>query len=84
MGIVSWIVLGLLVGFVARRLAPGRIGGGWVATIILGIIGAFAGGYLGSMFGFGAVTGLNIRSLLLATGGAVVVLIIYGAIRGKK
>jgi uncharacterized membrane protein YeaQ/YmgE (transglycosylase-associated protein family) len=74
MGILSWILLGLLVGVLAKWLMPGPDPGGTIMTIILGIAGAFVGGFLASLVGMGSVTGFDIRSLLVAVGGAVLLL----------
>ena len=81
MGIFSWIVMGLIVGLIAKFIMPGKDPGGFIITILLGIAGAFFGGYIGSFLGFGAVTGFNLGSLLLAVGGAVLILIIYRRIK---
>ena len=81
MGILSWIVMGLIVGVLAKFIMPGRDPGGLIVTILIGIAGAFVGGYLGSMLGFGPVTGFNLGSILLATGGAIVLLILYRMIK---
>ena len=77
MGILSWIVLGLIVGALAKWIMPGKDPGGIIITICLGIAGAFVGGFIGSLLGLGAVRGFNIMSLLLATGGAVILLTLY-------
>ena len=77
MGILSWIIMGLIVGVLAKFFMPGRDPGGIVVTILLGIGGAFVGGYLGSILGLGTVTGFNMGSLLLAIGGAILLLIVY-------
>jgi uncharacterized membrane protein YeaQ/YmgE (transglycosylase-associated protein family) len=81
MGILSWIVMGLIVGLLAKWIMPGKDPGGIIVTIFLGIAGAFVGGYIGSFLGLGAVTGFNIGSLLLAIGGAVLLLILYRVIK---
>lgn len=81
MGIFSWIVMGLIVGVLAKFIMPGKDPGGLFVTILIGIAGAFVGGYLGSMLGFGTVTGFNMGSILLATGGAIVLLIVYRMIK---
>lgn len=78
MGILSWVVLGLIAGVVAKYLMPGKAPGGIVATIVLGILGALVGGFLGTQIGFGGLSGFDIRSLVLAVGGGVVVLYLYG------
>ena len=80
MGILSWLVLGLVAGVLGKLLTPGRDVGGWILTIVLGIVGAFVGGYVGSLLGVGTVTGFNLMSVGLATVGAVIVLFIYGLI----
>ena len=77
MGILAWIIMGLIVGVLAKFFMPGRDPGGILVTILLGIGGAFVGGYLGSILGLGTVTGFNLGSLLLATGGAILLLIVY-------
>jgi uncharacterized membrane protein YeaQ/YmgE (transglycosylase-associated protein family) len=81
MGIVSWIILGLVVGIIAKFLMPGKDPGGIVITILLGVAGAIAGGYISSVFGFGKVTGFDFRSLIIAICGSLVLLIIYRAIK---
>ena len=81
MGILSWIFMGLIVGVLAKFLMPGKDPGGLIVTILLGIAGAFVGGYVGSVLGLGTVTGFNIGSLLVAIGGAVLLLILYRVIK---
>lgn len=77
MGILSWIILGLIAGALAKWLMPGKDGGGWIMTILLGIAGAFTGGFLGSLVGLGTTSGLNIGSILTATVGAFILLWLY-------
>ena len=81
MGLFSWLALGLIIGIIAKILMPGKDPGGFVITIILGIGGAFLGGFTGSRFGFGPVSDFNLRSLLIATGGAILLLVIYRALK---
>ncbi len=81
MGILSWIVMGFIVGLLARFIMPGRDPAGCFLTILIGIAGAFVGGYIGSAMGWGTITGFNLGSILLATGGAVLLLILYRVIR---
>lgn len=83
MGILSWILLGLIVGALAKFIVPGKGPGGLIVTIILGIVGAFVGGYLGTLLGIGSVDGFNLTSILLATGGAVILILIYNALKKK-
>jgi len=83
MGIISWIVMGLIVGLLARFIMPGKDPQGIIITILLGIGGGLLGGYLGTQLGFGSVTGFDLRSILIATGGAVVILILYRFIKRK-
>jgi uncharacterized membrane protein YeaQ/YmgE (transglycosylase-associated protein family) len=78
MGILLWVLFGLIAGAIARWLMPGKAPGGIIVTIALGILGAVVGGFIGSRLGFGDVTEFNITSLLLAVGGGVLVLFIYG------
>ncbi len=80
MSILSWILLGLIAGFLGSKIVS-RHGEGIFLDIILGICGAVAGGYLFSYFGADRVTGLNLYSVLVATAGAVVVLVVYHGIR---
>ena len=81
MGFLSWIVMGLIVGVLAKFIMPGKDPGGVFVTILIGIAGAFVGGFVGSALGLGAVTGFNLGSLLLAVGGAVLLLILYRVIK---
>jgi len=83
MGILSWIVMGLVVGLLAKFIMPGKDPGGIIITILLGIGGGLLGGYLGTVLGLGTVSGFDLRSFLLATGGAILILIVYRAIRKK-
>jgi len=83
MSILAWIVLGLLAGFIASKLVN-RTGSGIVMDLLLGVVGAFVGGFLFTRFGAAGVTGLNIYSILVATVGAVIVLFIYHALAGRR
>jgi uncharacterized membrane protein YeaQ/YmgE (transglycosylase-associated protein family) len=83
MGLLSWLVLGLVVGVIAKFLMPGKDPGGFVITIILGIAGAFVGGFIGSRIGFGTVSGFDMRSLLIAVGGAIILLAVYRIFKNK-
>lgn len=83
MGIISWIILGLIAGAIAKWLMPGKDGSGIIMTMILGIVGAFVGGFLGSLAGFGTPNGLNIGSIITAIVGALIVLFVYNKIIRK-
>jgi uncharacterized membrane protein YeaQ/YmgE (transglycosylase-associated protein family) len=78
MGILLWALFGLIAGAIAKFLMPGNQPGGILLTIVLGVVGAIVGGFIGSQIGWGDVTGFDIRSMLLAVGGGVLVLFIYG------
>jgi uncharacterized membrane protein YeaQ/YmgE (transglycosylase-associated protein family) len=80
MGILAWIVLGLIAGFIGSKIVN-KSGEGFFLDIILGVVGAVVGGWLFSMFGAGGVSGLNIYSLFVAVIGAIVVLVAYHAIK---
>ena len=80
MSFLAWIVLGLLAGFIGSKIVN-KTGEGVFLDIVLGIVGAIAGGWLFNTFGASGVTGLNLYSLLVAVVGAVVVLLVYHAIR---
>lgn len=84
MGILSWIVLGLIVGALARWVMPGRGPRGLLLTIAIGVVGAFLGGLIGTGLGLGDVDGFNLRSLFLATVGAVALLLGYRALKGRE
>jgi len=81
MGIFSWIIMGLIVGVLAKFIMPGKDPGGIFVTILIGIAGAFVGGFIGSFLGLGEVTGFNIGSLLLSVGGAILLLFVYRLIK---
>ncbi|ENP7216864.1 GlsB/YeaQ/YmgE family stress response membrane protein [Salmonella enterica] len=82
MGIIAWIIFGLIAGVIAKLLMPGRDGGGFILTCILGIVGAVVGGWLATMFGIGgSISGFNLHSFLVAVVGAIVVLVIFRLLR---
>jgi uncharacterized membrane protein YeaQ/YmgE (transglycosylase-associated protein family) len=80
MGILLWAVFGLIAGAIARFLMPGKVPGGILVTIALGIVGAVVGGFIGMQLGFGDISGFDFRSMLLAVGGGILVLFIYGLV----
>jgi uncharacterized membrane protein YeaQ/YmgE (transglycosylase-associated protein family) len=83
MGIIAWVVLGLIAGFIASKIVN-HTGSGILIDIVLGVVGALVGGFLFSMFGAVGVTGFNIYSMLVAIVGAVVVLWLYHALIGRR
>lgn len=84
MGIIVWIVFGLIAGVIAKYIMPGKQGGGFILTTVLGIVGAVVGGFLGSIMGFGDISGFDLRSMALAVGGALLVLFLYGLVSRSK
>ena len=80
MSFLAWIVLGLVAGFIGSKIVNKR-GEGLLLDIVLGVVGAVVGGWLFSLVGASGVTGLNLYSLLVAVVGAVVVLVVYHAVR---
>ncbi|AWF34285.1 TPA: GlsB/YeaQ/YmgE family stress response membrane protein [Klebsiella pneumoniae] len=81
MGILSWIIFGLIAGIIAKWIMPGKENVGIIVTIILGIVGAVVGGYISTFFGFGKVDGFNFGSFVVAVIGAIVVLYIYNKVK---
>lgn len=81
MGIISWIVLGLIAGLFAKMIMPGKDPGGFIITVALGIAGAFVGGWIGTQLGIASFNGFTLQGIFVATGGAIVVLILYRLIK---
>ncbi|HET7371452.1 MAG TPA: GlsB/YeaQ/YmgE family stress response membrane protein [Gammaproteobacteria bacterium] len=77
MGIITWIVFGLIAGAVAKLLMPGKDPGGFIVTTLLGVVGAIIGGFIGTAVGLGGVTGFNLGSFIIAVLGAIALLILY-------
>ena len=85
MGILGYLLLGLIAGAIARAILPGRQAGGWVATLVLGVIGALLGGFIGNaLFDVGLNGFFNLTTWILAIVGSLIVLVIYGAIRSRS
>lgn len=85
MGIISWIILGLIAGALAKLIMPGSQGGGIIVTMVLGIVGALLGGFLGSLIGIGDLQSVfDIGTIITAVVGALIVLFIWGAVTGRK
>ncbi|EPE97609.1 GlsB/YeaQ/YmgE family stress response membrane protein [Rhizobium grahamii] len=83
MSVISWIILGLIAGFIGSKIVN-KSGAGMLMDIVLGIVGAIVGGVIFSFFGASGVTGINIYSLVVAVIGAVVVLWLYHAVSGRR
>lgn len=83
MSIIGWLILGLIAGFVASKIVN-KAGQGLVLDIVLGIIGAVVGGWLFATFGGAGVTGFNLYSMFVAVVGAVLVLVVYHAVTGRR
>lgn len=77
MGIISWVLLGLVAGALAKWIMPGKDPGGIIMTILIGVAGALVGGWVGSIVGIGSVSGFNLGSIATAVGGAIILLAIY-------
>src|SRR4029079_1863543 len=85
MGILAFLILGLIAGAIAKEILPGRQGGGLVITLVIGVVGAILGGWIGSLiFGGGLADFFDLRTWLLSILGAVIVLLIYGAVAGRR
>jgi uncharacterized membrane protein YeaQ/YmgE (transglycosylase-associated protein family) len=84
MGFFTWIIFGLFAGAIAKFLMPGRDPGGCLITIVLGVVGASVGGWLGTQFGFGTVQQFDIRSLGVAVLGSLTLLLCYRLFFGKS
>ncbi len=87
-GLLSWILLGLIAGALAKFITPGGGGtkdtSGCITTMLIGIIGAAIGGVIGTNLGWGGIDEFNFKSILLATGGAIILLIIFQLLSGRK
>lgn len=78
MGVLAWMVFGLIAGGIAKFIMPGKDPGGCIGTVLIGIVGALIGGFLGTrLFDTGSVTGFNLRSFVIAIAGAIILLVLY-------
>lgn len=85
MGFLAWIILGLIVGAIVKAIMPGRVGGGWITSLVLGVVGAIVGGWIGSLlFTRGELAFFDIGTWLLAIVGGLLVAGIYGAVTGRN
>jgi uncharacterized membrane protein YeaQ/YmgE (transglycosylase-associated protein family) len=83
MGILAWLIVGLIAGYLGS-LIVNRSGEGMIRDIVLGIVGAFVGGFIFNAMGSAGVSGLDLRSIMVATVGAVVLLVLYHAVAGRS
>ncbi len=84
MGLGSWILMGLLSGAVAKYLLPGKDPGGCVVTTLIGVAGALLGGFVATYLGFGGLSGFDIRSFVIATLGAFLLLLLLRVLSGGR
>ena len=85
MSFLAFLLLGLIAGAIAKLILPGKNGGGWFITLLLGVVGALLGGFLGSLlFNAPLEDFFSIQTWLLAIGGSIIVLLIYGAVTGRR
>ncbi|UIK89643.1 GlsB/YeaQ/YmgE family stress response membrane protein [Arthrobacter polaris] len=85
MGFIGWIILGLIAGAIAKAIKPGEQGGGWLATLLLGVVGAILGGWIGSaVFGVGINSFWSLSTWLLAIVGSLIVLVLWGLLTRKR
>ena len=83
MGVLSWILFGLLAGVIAKWFTSGNDPQGCIVTIVIGIVGAANGGWIGTQLGLGTISGFDLRSLALAVMGSILLLLILRAISGR-
>ncbi|HZD58872.1 MAG TPA: GlsB/YeaQ/YmgE family stress response membrane protein [Anaerolineae bacterium] len=84
MGLIAWIILGLIAGAIARLIVPGRQPGGCIVTILLGVAGALLGGYIGSVLTGTGISGINVWSIFLAVIGSIILIYLWAAIFGRR
>ncbi|WP_217178636.1 GlsB/YeaQ/YmgE family stress response membrane protein [Streptomyces sp. AC495_CC817] len=85
MSFIGFLILGLIAGAIAKVILPGKQGGGWFVTLLLGVVGAIVGGWLGGLvFNVGLDSFFSLATWALAIGGSIVVLLIYGLITGRR
>ena len=85
MGFFGFLILGLIAGAIAKLIIPGKQAGGWIATLVLGVLGAMLGGWLGGIiFNVNLQGFFSLSTWLLAIGGSIIVLLIYGLFAGRK
>lgn len=80
MGLLSWIIIGLLTGFLTRRFFPGRPGG-LIPTLVLAVVGALIGGYISAFFSYGTLAEMEPRAMLIALAGALIMILLVKKLR---
>ncbi|MBV9735477.1 MAG: GlsB/YeaQ/YmgE family stress response membrane protein [Acidisphaera sp.] len=83
MSFIAWIVVGLIAGFIASKIVN-KAGEGFVLDIVLGVVGAIVGGFVFNAFGYSAPNGVNLYSIFVAVIGAIIVLVVYHAVFGRR
>lgn len=83
MSILGWIIFGIIAGFIASKVVN-KQGSGIVMDLVLGVIGAVVGGYISTRLGYGGVDGFNLSSMFVAVIGAIIVLVVYHAVVGRR
>lgn len=84
MGIIAWVVLGLIAGLLAKAIMPGKDPGGFIVTTLIGIVGALLGGWISTLLGgAGLASGFSVKSILLAIVGSIILLAIYRVVKRK-
>ncbi|HEY4575590.1 MAG TPA: GlsB/YeaQ/YmgE family stress response membrane protein [Thermoanaerobaculia bacterium] len=84
MGILSWIIFGLIAGAIAKFLTPGRDPQGCIITMVIGIVGALLGGWIATLFHFGGISGFDFRSMVIAVIGAILLLLLWRVFTGRR
>jgi uncharacterized membrane protein YeaQ/YmgE (transglycosylase-associated protein family) len=84
MGLLSWIAVGLVAGLLASWIMPGRDPGGCIVTPLIGVVGGVVGGWIATQLGYGGLSGFDIRSLVIATLGALLFLLVLKLLRGRR
>lgn len=84
MGILAWLVIGLVAGVLAKMVVPGERPGGFIGDIVIGVVGAFIGGFIFHLFGHSGITGFNVYSTIVAFVGAVVLLFVVRILTGRR
>ncbi|MFQ5526458.1 MAG: GlsB/YeaQ/YmgE family stress response membrane protein [Thermoanaerobaculia bacterium] len=84
MGLGSWILIGLIAGAIGKFLLPGKDPGGCIITPLIGVVGALIGGFIATYMGYGGISGFDVRSLVIATLGSILLLMFLRLFKGEK